>query len=299
LSAAYFAAGVAPDTEVVTTPLTFSATATSAVHLGARVIFADIDPGTLNLDPAAVLAAMGPRTRVVAAVDYAGEPAALPQLRKMAHDRGALLVQDACHALGATLDGQPVGALADVTVLSFHPVKHITTGEGGAVLTDDPALADRARSYRSHGIVRDPQKLPDEGAWYYDIPALGMNLRLTDFQSALGRSQLRKLPAFLARRRALARRYVQLLGGESRITLPPARDIDAHAWHIFPIRLGVGAPPRRKVFEPCARPASGSRSITSRSITIPSTAASATPDGYARTPRRSTSASSRCRSIRP
>jgi perosamine synthetase len=161
-------------------------------------------------------------------------------------------VQDAAHALGATLDGQPVAALADLTVLSFHPVKHITTGEGGAVLTDDANLAARARSYRGHGMIREPALLQesfDQGPWFYDIQEVGMNLRLSELQCALGLSQLAKLDRFLARRRTLARRYLEALAGDERLILPPSRDIDAHAWHLFPLRLAGALPPRRRVFE--------------------------------------------------
>lgn len=250
LQAAYFAAGVADGTEVITSPLTFSATANAAVHLGARVVFADIDPRTLNVDVGEVESKLGPRTRVIAAVDYAGEPADLPRLRRLAAARGALLVQDAAHALGATLDGRPIAGLADLTILSFHPVKHITTGEGGAVLTDDEHLARRARDFRSHGIIRDQKRLGvDEGPWYYDIQELGLNLRLTELQCALGLSQLGKLDRFLERRRLLASRYLAALRGDERLLLPPARAVDQHAWHIFPIRLAGPRPPRREVFE--------------------------------------------------
>jgi dTDP-4-amino-4,6-dideoxygalactose transaminase len=247
LHVAYAAAGVGPGRELITSPLTFSATANAALLLGARPVFADVDPATLNLDPAEVERRLSGQTAAIAAVDYAGEPADLPRLRRLARARGALLVQDAAHALGATLDGVPVARLADLTILSFHPVKHITTGEGGAVLTDDERLAERVREARSHGIVRDQERLGvDEGGWYYDIPsAVALNARLPDMACALGLSQLRKLDGFLARRRALARRYLTALAGDGRLLLPPARDPDAHAWHIFPIRL-TGANPRRR-----------------------------------------------------
>jgi UDP-4-amino-4,6-dideoxy-N-acetyl-beta-L-altrosamine transaminase len=251
LAAAYFAAGVGSGDEVITTPLTFSATANAAVQLGARIVFADIDPTTLNLSPEETERRLSQRTRVIAAVDYAGEPADLRRLRRLAHARGALLVQDAAHALGATLDGEPVAQLADLTTLSFHPVKHITTAEGGALLTDDARLAERARRFRGHGIVREPHS--DHGPWFYDLPEIGINARLSDIQCALGLSQLGKLDRFLARRRALARRYFEQLSGDERLFLPPARSVDQHAWHIFPVRLAGGtlqvAERRRRAFE--------------------------------------------------
>jgi UDP-4-amino-4,6-dideoxy-N-acetyl-beta-L-altrosamine transaminase len=260
LAAAYFAAGVGAGDEVITTPLTFSATANAAVQLGARIVFADIDPTTLNLSPEETERKLSARTRAIAAVDYAGEPADLRRLRRLAHARGALLVQDAAHALGATLDGEPIAQLADLTTLSFHPVKHITTGEGGALLTDDARLAERARRFRGHGIVREaavlaPTLAPNstEGPWFYDLPEIGINARLSDIQCALGLSQLGKLERFLARRRALARRYFERLSGDERLFLPPARSVDQHAWHIFPIRLAGGAlrvaERRRRTFE--------------------------------------------------
>lgn len=250
LQAAYFAAGVSEGAEVITSPLTFAATASAAVLLGGRPVFADIDPATLTLDPAAVQRAMSPRTRVVAPVDYAGEPADLDALRAIARGRDIVLIEDACHALGATLNGRPVGTLADMTILSFHPVKHVTTAEGGAVLTDDARFAQRVREFRNHGIVRDPERLgADRGDWFYDIFEIGSNYRLTDIQCALGLSQLGKLDRFLARRRALAKAYRAALAGDERIVLPPARNDDAHAWHLFPIRLAGERPRRREVFD--------------------------------------------------
>jgi UDP-4-amino-4,6-dideoxy-N-acetyl-beta-L-altrosamine transaminase len=250
LQAAYFAAGLGPGTELVTTPLTFAATASAALLLGARPVFADIDSQTLTLDPIEVRRKLSPRTRVIAPVDYAGEPADIDALRALARERDILVVEDASHALGARLDGRPVGSLADLTVFSFHPVKHITTGEGGAVLTDSDILARRARDFRNHGIVRDRERLRiDEGDWFYDILEIGQNFRLTDVQCALGVAQLKKLDQFLARRRAIARAYFEAFRDSRRLMLPPARNLDSHAWHIFPIRLVGPNPERRRVFE--------------------------------------------------
>lgn len=250
LQAAYWAAGLGPGAELVTTPLTFAATASAALLLGARPVFADVDPASLTLDPAEVAKKITPKTRVIAPVDYAGEPAAIDELKAMARSRDILVVEDASHALGASLRGRPVGSLADLTVFSFHPVKHVTTAEGGAVLTDSDRLARRARDYRNHGIVRDRERLrSDEGEWFYDVAEIGQNFRLSDVQCALGLSQLGKLDRFLSRRRALARAYFEALRGDPRILLPPARDLDVHAWHLFPIRLVGENPQRRRVFD--------------------------------------------------
>jgi perosamine synthetase len=250
LHCAYAAAGLSPGDELVTSPLTFSATANMALALGARPVFADVTPSTLCLDPAAAAAAIGPRTRVLAPVDFAGHPAALPDLMRLAEQHGLTVVEDASHSIGARLDGKPVGALAHLTTFSFHPVKTITTGEGGAVLTNDDTLAQRARDFRNHGLVRDPARLGrHDGGWYYEIQSLGFNYRLTDLQCALGRSQLRKLPAFVRRRAELVGRYREALAGESRLRFVVERPGVQPAWHLFAVQLEGGAAERRRVFD--------------------------------------------------
>ena len=252
LHVAYAAAGIGPGDEVVTTPLTFSATANMVLAVGARPIFVDVDEATLSLDPERVEAAITPRTRALAAVDFAGNPAALPALGEIARRRGLRLVEDAAHSVGARLGGRPVGALADLTTFSFHPVKTITTGEGGAVLTDDDALATRSRDFRNHGLVRERARLGrDDGPWYYEVQSLGFNYRLTDLQCALGRSQLRKLPAFVARRAALVARYragLEPLAAAGHLRFVEPQPGSEPAWHLFPIRVTAGAAARKAVF---------------------------------------------------
>ncbi len=250
LHAAYFAAGLGPGMELITSPLTFAATASVAIHLGAKPVFADIDWRTLHLDFKEVRKRITSRTKVIVPVDYAGEPVDLDPIRNEIGQKDIVVISDSCHSLGASLNGRPVGSLADITVLSFHPVKNITTGEGGAVLTDSFEYAQRARDFRNHGLIRDSQRLPpNQGGWVYDIMSFGFNYRLTDFQCALGRSQLQKLDQFLGRRRLIAQRYRDKLQSEKRIQLPFSRADEEHAWHLFPIRLEANAPCRRVVFD--------------------------------------------------
>ena len=238
IHAMYAAAGIGPGSEIVTSPLTFAATGNAALYLGARVRFADVAPDTGNLDPAAAADAVTGETSAVVAIDYAGHPADYPALRPLADRAGARLLADAAHSLGATQDGCRVGTLADASALSFHPVKAITTGEGGAVVTNDPGMADRAARFRTHGITRDRDLMErDEGAWYYEQLDLGFNYRLTDIQAALGSSQLRRLDAFIARRRAIAARYDEALGSVDGLELPAVRAGVEPAWHLYVLRV--------------------------------------------------------------
>jgi perosamine synthetase len=249
LHAAYAAAGVGPGDEVVTSPLTFSATANMALALGARPVFADVLESTLCLDPEAVERALTPRTKVVAPVDFAGNPADMDRLTALAERHGLLLVEDASHSVGGFYRGRPVGSLAHLTTLSFHPVKTITTGEGGAVLTSDDGLAERARDFRNHGLVRDRTRLARyDGPWYYEIQSLGFNYRLSDIHAALGRSQLAKLGRFVARRRALVARYREGLVGCPRIRFAEETPGAEPAWHLMAVVLEGPAALRREVY---------------------------------------------------
>lgn len=237
LHAAYAAAGVGPGTNVVTTPLTFAATAAAAIHLGAEVRFADVDDGTLLIDPARVAELVDDATAVVAPVDYAGQPADVAALRSL--DSGAVIVEDAAHSLGASLDGRPVGDLADLTTFSFHPVKTVTTAEGGAVVVRDVRHLDAVRAFRSHGLVRDPERLvePDEGPWHQEVQSLGLNYRLPDVLAALGTSQLRRLDTFVTRRSELVARYRELLADEPDVRFLEVRAGVSPAWHLCAIRV--------------------------------------------------------------
>ena len=233
LHGAAVASGLGPGDEAITTPLTFAATANAVLYAGAEVRFADIDPGTLIIDPARVAAAMTPRTRAILAVDYAGHPADYDALRRSTVGaRGAppTIIADASHSLGATRDGRAVGTLADMTILSFHPAKILTTGEGGAVLTDDDDRAARLRRFRNHGIATELAARTD---WTYSMVELGYNYRLTDIGAALGSSQLARLDAFLERRRTLAAHYLARLAGHPSVDVPIVEPGTDPAWHFY------------------------------------------------------------------
>jgi UDP-4-amino-4,6-dideoxy-N-acetyl-beta-L-altrosamine transaminase len=249
LHAAYFAAGLAPGDEIVTSPLTFAATGNAALYLGASVRFADVLPDTGCLDPALAEAAVGDRTRMVVPIDYTGHPADYDAFAEIARGRGLTVVADAAHALGARYRGRAVGTLADATELSFHPVKHVTSGEGGAVTTDDEQIARRARRFRTHGITREADELEsaDAGGWWYEQHDLGYNYRLTDLQAALGASQMRRLDGFVARRREIASLYQAGLAGTGSLILPAVADGVEPAWHLYVVRV-AGDPARRRPF---------------------------------------------------
>lgn len=247
LHVAYAGLGVGPGHEVVTSPMTFAATATGAAILGATVCFADVSDDTLNLDPDAAAAAVTSRTSVVAAVDYAGHPADLDALRTVADDAGAALLEDAAHSIGARHRGRPVGSIADVTCFSFFPTKHLTTAEGGAVAALDPAVGARARRFARIGREPKPVRRTDEGAWFYEMTELGLNYRLPDVLCALGSSQLRRLPAFVARRAELVARYNARLADVAGLRLPSQREDVDPAWHLYAVRVLGGR--RREVFD--------------------------------------------------
>ncbi|MFY1620514.1 DegT/DnrJ/EryC1/StrS family aminotransferase [Micromonospora sp. WMMD736] len=249
LHVAYAAAGVGPGDEVVVPPMTFVATASSAVALGAKIVFADVEEETFCLDPAAAAAAVTSRTTVVSAVDYAGHPADYDALRTAVEGTDALLLADAAHSIGGTYRGRPVGSLADLTTFSFFPTKNLTTAEGGGVAALDPEIVKRARRFRGVGMVRERDDLrrPDEGGWFYEVSEFGLNYRLPDVLCALGRSQLRRLAAFTARRAALVARYDEALADLDGVRLPVRKSWADPAWHLYPIRVLDGR--RREVYD--------------------------------------------------
>lgn len=205
------AAGIGEGDELITTPITFAASANCALYCGARPVFADINPETYNIDPASVKEKITEHTKAVVAVDYTGQAVELKALLEMCHERGITLIEDGAHSIGTLYDGRPVGSIADMTTFSFHPVKTVTGGEGGAVLTNDPKLYERLKLFRAHGITREPELLQHEshGGWYYEQVELGMNYRMTDMQAALIGSQLDKLPLFQKRRKEIVAKYDQ------------------------------------------------------------------------------------------
>ena len=247
LHAAIYAIGVKLGDEVIVPPITFAATANCVVYQGGTPVFADVDSGTLLLDPAKVEEKITKKTRAIIGVDYAGQPCDWDSLREIADKHGLRLVADGCHALGAEYKGRKVGTLADMTIFSFHPVKHITTGEGGMITTDDEDLATRMRLFRNHGITRDPSKflnlqssifnLQSPQSWFYEMVDLGYNYRMTDFQCALGIFQLSKLPKFLKRRREIAARYDEAFADFSGINPLAVRPDVLHAYHLYVIRV--------------------------------------------------------------
>jgi dTDP-4-amino-4,6-dideoxygalactose transaminase len=249
LHAAYAGIGIGPGDEVITSPMTFVATAATAALQGATIVFADVQADTANIDPAAVEALVTTKTRVIAGVDFAGHPVDLDELAAVARSAGAVLLEDAAHSIASTYRGRPVGSIADITTFSFFPTKNLTTAEGGAVVATTDDLLRGAREFSKQGLVRDPSRLryPDEGAWHQEVHEFGINYRLPDVLAALGLSQLTRLDAFKARRTAIFERYQAELADLEGVGLPTRRDYVDPMWHLFPIRVGDGR--RREVFD--------------------------------------------------
>jgi UDP-4-amino-4,6-dideoxy-N-acetyl-beta-L-altrosamine transaminase len=224
--------------EIITTPFTFAATSNAILYNGHVPVFADIDPATRNIDPDEIRKRITPKTRAIIYVDYAGHPCAIDEIRDIARDHDLRLIEDACHALGASYKGRKTGTFADMTIFSFHPVKPITTGEGGAVVTDDPELAARLKLLRSHGIDRNVGDMFGEGSqWAYDMVELGRNYRMTDIQAALGVSQLKKIDTFIKRRNDLAAVYEELIGDLPWLETPQCYGDITHGWHLYTVLL--------------------------------------------------------------
>jgi perosamine synthetase len=237
LHAAMYAIGIGSGDEVLVPAMTFAASANCVVYQGGTPVFVDVDPHTLLIDPEQAQAKITPRTKAIIVVDYAGQPCDYDQLRAIADQHDLWLVADACHALGGNYKGRPVGSLADLSTFSLHPVKPITSGEGGMVTTDDLSLARRMRIFRNHGITSDHRQRDQQGSWFYEMVDLGYNYRLTDFQCALGLSQLRKLPGWVARRREIAYRYDAAFAGMTAVQPLAVRPDVVHAYHLYMVRV--------------------------------------------------------------
>lgn len=249
LHTAYAAAGIGPGDEVITPTLTFIATQSTAAIRGATVRFADVQPDTGSIDPAAVEPLINERTKAIVAVDYAGHPADLDELAAIARQHGILLIEDAAHSVGSLYRGRRVGSIADLTTFSFFATKNITTAEGGAVVTSDPVLAERARAFRNHGLVRDParQRMSGEGAWHQEVHEFGLNYRMPDVLAALGRSQLARIGQFKQRRAEIVEVYDRAFGDLPGVAIPARRPYVDPMWHLYPLR--VPAVRRREIFD--------------------------------------------------
>lgn len=236
LHAAMYALGIGPGDEVIVPPMTFAATANAVLYQGGTPVFADVEADTLLIDPAAVEARITPRTKAVIAVDYAGQSCDYDALRTIAERHGLRLVADACHSLGGSYRGTSCGSQADLSVFSFHPVKPITTGEGGMIVTHDEELARRMRIFRNHGITTDHRQRSLAGAWHYEMVELGYNYRLSDIHCALGLSQLNRLDGFIQRRQNIAARYDTAFAGHLAIRPLAVRPWNSHGYHLYVVR---------------------------------------------------------------
>lgn len=242
LHCACLAAGVGPGDEVITTPITFAASANCILYCGARPVFADIDRETYNIDPDSIAKHVTPRTKAVIAVDFTGQAAKIREIRKICDKYNLILIEDAAHSIGTKYEGRMVGTLADMTCFSFHPVKTITAGEGGAILTDDDTLYRKLLLARSHGITHDEALMvdaPHEGSWYYEEISLGYNYRMTDIQAALLESQLQKIDSFIARRKEITKQYNEAFSDCREIILQKEIQESNTCRHLYIIRLDL------------------------------------------------------------
>jgi perosamine synthetase len=251
LHAAAYACGIGPGAEVIVPAMTFAASSNCVLYQGGTPVFADVDRDTLLLDPRDVERKINPRTKAIIAVDYAGQPCEYDALCAIADSYDLILIDDACHAVGGAYRGRPVGTLADLNTFSFHPVKHVTTGEGGMITTEDPDLAGRIRTFRNHGITTDHRQREQQGSWVYEMVDLGYNYRITDFQCALGIRQISRLPERVERRRSIARRYDEALAEIPGVEPLKVRDDATHAYHLYVVRFDVDSlgTSRRHIFK--------------------------------------------------
>lgn len=237
LHGACYAAGIQAGDEVITSPITFIASSNCVLYQGGIPVFADIKMDTYNIDPAGIEERITDRTKAIIAVDFTGQPAEMDRIQMMARDHGLVVVQDAAHSLGASYHGRKVGTLADMTMFSFHPVKHITSGEGGMIVTDNAEYYRKLQLFRNHGMTKDPlEMLHNDGLWYYEMQELGFNYRMTDIQAALGLSQLHKLDGYVERRREIAKIYNNAFRSMKGIVLPVQHPYAESSWHLYVLR---------------------------------------------------------------
>ena len=248
LHCAMYALQIASGDEVIVPPITFASTANCVCFQDGTPVFADVEPDTLLIDPLKIEEKITKKTKALIGVDYAGQACDWDQLRYIADKHNLALIADSCQALGAEYKGTKTGSLADMTVFSFHPVKHITCGEGGMITTDNKKLAQRLRLFRNHGISNDFRQREQQGSWFYEMTDLGYNYRLTDIQSALGLSQMKKLPDFLNRRRQIARQYDEAFSTMDSISPLHRKKGCAHAYHLYVVKINTDRGSRSSVF---------------------------------------------------
>ncbi|WP_341875741.1 UDP-4-amino-4,6-dideoxy-N-acetyl-beta-L-altrosamine transaminase [Defluviitalea saccharophila] len=252
LHAACFAAGIGEGDEVITTPMTFAATSNAVLYCGGTPVFADINPGTYNIDPKDIRRKITNKTKGIIPVHYTGQPCDMDEIMQIAKEHNLIVIEDAAHALGAEYKGRKIGSIGDMTTFSFHPVKPVTTGEGGAITTNDEELYQKLMLFRSHGITRDREMLlNDNAAWYYEQHVLGYNYRMTDIQAALGCSQLNKLESFLQKRREYAEMYNGAFKDLDGVIIQKQLNDTLSGWHLYVLQLDTDKirPDRRVIFD--------------------------------------------------
>jgi len=252
LHAACFVAGITPGDKVITTPITFAASSNCILYLGGKPVFADIKEDTYNIDPEEIEKKVTNKTKAIIPVDFAGQPADLNEIYEIAKERNLIVIEDASHALGAEYKGKKIGSISDMTIFSFHPVKPITTGEGGMVVTNNKGFYEKLLMFRTHGITKNKVKLiKNEGPWYYEMQELGYNYRITDFQCVLGISQLKKLDKFIGQRREIVKRYNEAFKNIEEIIVPYEKPEVKSAWHIYVVKLKLDKlkATRKEIFE--------------------------------------------------
>lgn len=246
LHGACYAAGIGKGDEVITSPITFAASANCVRYVGGTVVFADIDAETYNIDPAQIRTKITDKTKAIIPVDFTGQPVDIDEMMTIAKEHNLVVIEDGAHSLGATYKGRKVGQTADMTMFSFHPVKPVTTAEGGIIVTNNEEYYQKMLQFRSHGIEQVPYS-PEKGGWYYEMTDLGYNYRMTDLQATLGVSQMKKLDGFIERRREIAAMYTEAFKGVPGIKVPKQLEGAESGWHLYMIQLEQAD--RKKVFD--------------------------------------------------